>query len=113
MEITPTPVTADEVRGWLDRVVHAPIVEDDHARIDELHELEVLKAALEARQARLSLAFDTSQRALAAPRGLPSARQARANADQIALSRRTSPHRGRILLGLAKAVLEEMPHTAR
>src|SRR3954454_6488663 len=113
MEMAPAPVAADEVRGWLDRVVHAPIVADDHARIDELHELEVLKAALEARQARLSLAFDTSQRALAATRGVPTARQGRGNAEQIALARRTSPHRGRILLGLAKAVLEEMPHTAR
>src|SRR5690242_13251045 len=98
MKGQPAPVTAEESRGWLARVVSAPTVAEDAARIDELHELEVLKAAIEARQARTMVAFDASQRAIAAQRGTPAARQGRGIAEQVALARRVSPHRGRILL---------------
>ena len=113
MEMAQAPVTADEVRGWVQRVADAPLVRDDAALIDEVRELETLKAAVEARQARLAVQFDASQREVAAERGVPAARRGRGVAEQIALARRVSPHRGRILLGLAKAVVNEMPHTAR
>lgn len=113
MQSTPAILTADEVRGWRLRAADAPVVSDDAARIDEIHEIEVLKAALEARQARLAAAFDESQRSVAAERGAPASQQGKGVAEQVALARRVSPHRGRILLGLAKAVLAEMPWTAR
>jgi hypothetical protein len=106
-------VSAVEIRGWRQRVTRARVQADDADLIDEIHELETLKAAIEARQARLALAFDASQRALAASRGVPAARRSRGIAEQIALARRVSPHRGRILLGLATTVMREMPHTAR
>ncbi|WP_217645408.1 HNH endonuclease [Nocardioides terrae] len=113
MENLLTPVDADEVRAWVQRVAGAPIASDDGARVDELRELETLKAAIEARQARIAVDFDASQRALAAERGVPAARQGRGIAEQIALARRISPHRGRVLLGAAKSIHAEMPHTAR
>lgn len=112
VEVTAAPVSADEVRGWLARVASGPVVENDAARIDELRELEVLKAAIEARQARVALAFEESQRDLAAERGTPKERHGRGIAEQVALARRVSPHRARVLLGLARSVLAEMPHTA-
>src|SRR4051794_37385805 len=112
MESTQTSVTAEEIRRWCLHVVDAPVEAADPELVDQLRELEVLKAAVEARQARIALRFDSSQRAHAAARGVPAARQARGIAEQIALARRVSPHRGRILLGLAGVVLREMPCTA-
>lgn len=76
----------------------------------ELGELETLKCAIEARQARLALAIDESVRREATAAGVPAERQGRGVAEQVALARRVSPHRGRQLLGLAKS-LTEMPHT--
>jgi hypothetical protein len=113
MEEVPAPVDAEEIRSWRLRVAEASVAGDDAALVDQLHELEVLKAAVEARQARIAVAFDTSQRALAAARGVPAARQGRGIAEQVALARRVSPHRGQILLGLAKSVHAEMPCTGR
>ncbi|CAM3348588.1 DUF222 domain-containing protein [Nocardioides dubius] len=48
------------------------------------------------------------ERALAA---VPVARHGSGNAHEIALARKESPHRGRTLLGLGKALMAEMPHT--
>ena len=59
----------------------------------------------------LTADFDASQRALAAARGVPAARQGRGIAEQVALARRESPHKGRQHLGLAKVLMAEMPHT--
>jgi hypothetical protein len=112
MEISRAPMAADEVRGFVARVVDATVAGDDAQLIDEIRDLEVLKAAIEARQARITVAFDASQRTLAAARGVPAARHGRGIAEQVALARRTSPHRGRVLLGLATSVLTEMPYTA-
>ena len=82
---------------------------DDAAMIDEIRALEELVCAAQARQARLSAAFDRSQRATAAERGVPLERQGRGIAEQIALARRESPHRGRQHLGLAKVLATELP----
>jgi hypothetical protein len=71
-----------------------------------------LKCAIEARQARVSLAIDQRVRTDASAAGVPSDRQGRGVAERIAVARRVSPHRGRILLGLARS-LTELPHTMR
>ena len=98
----------DEV---LERLVDDDLPADDGGRIDELRLLEQLKCAAEARQARITRAFDASQRQRAARQGVPAERQGRGIAHQVALARRVSPNRGMRLLGLAK-VLHEMPHLA-
>lgn len=42
---------------------------------------------------------------------MPAARQGRGIAAEVALARRESPHRGQALLGMAKVLRAEMPHT--
>lgn len=73
--------------------------------------LERLKAAAAARQARLTAALDATRRAAEAAAGVPTARRGRGVAAEVALARRDSPARGSRHLGLAKALVHEMPHT--
>ncbi len=83
----------------------------DDERIDQIRLLEQLKAAAAAAQARVTLAFDRSQRERAAERGLPAAAQGQGIAAQLALARRESPFQGSRHLGLARALVAELPHT--
>lgn len=83
----------------------------DAERIDALRALEELKSAAAAVQASLAVDLDTSQRAEQRGRGVPATRQGRGVGTQVGLARRESPHRGGILLGLAKILVTEMPHT--
>ncbi|WP_354350169.1 DUF222 domain-containing protein [Pseudarthrobacter sp. PvP090] len=79
--------------------------------IAEIRSLEDRKSALSARQARLSVAFDLLQRREQADAGMPAAELGSGVGAQIALARRESPAKGGRLLGLAKALVTEMPHT--
>ena len=85
--------------------------EDGARLIAEIRSLEDRKSALSARQARLSVAFDLLQRRDQADAGMPAAELGAGVGAQIALARRESPARGGRLLGLAKALVTEMPHT--
>lgn len=107
----PSGSTPDATGDSLLAVITAsPLPDTVPDMLDELRELETLKHAIEARQARLSVQVDHELRRDAAAAGIPAERQGRGIAERIALARRTSPHRGRQLLGLAKS-LAEMPHT--
>lgn len=97
--------------GWVAELARAEVPEADAAKIDQLRQLEQLKCVAEARQARLAAALDRSQRARAAECGEPAARQGRGIAEQVALARRESPHRGRQHLALATVLERELPHT--
>jgi hypothetical protein len=79
--------------------------------IDQLRELEDLKSLAAAKQALIAVAFDLSQRREQAAAGVPAKEQGAGVAAQVALARRESPARGGRLLGLAKALATEMPHT--
>lgn len=79
--------------------------------IEQLRGLEDLKSAIAGLQARIAVAFDAVQRRVQADLGVPVAEQGRGVAAQVALARRESPARGSRLLGLAKALLTEMPRT--
>ncbi|KIS28336.1 HNH endonuclease [Arthrobacter sp. SPG23] len=86
--------------------------EGDGARlIDEIRALEDHKSALAARQARLAVAFDRLQRRQQSAAGIPGDQLGAGVGAQIALARRESPAKGSRLLGLAKALVTEMPHT--
>ncbi|MET3812011.1 hypothetical protein ABIB14_003141 [Arthrobacter sp. UYEF3] len=84
---------------------------DSAGLIDGLRELEDLKSAAAALQARYAVAFDLRQRSEHADAGIPAEQQGAGVAAQLALARRESPARGGRLLGLAKALVTEMPHT--
>lgn len=83
----------------------------DAERIEQISLLESLKGAASGAQARVTVAFDTSQREQQAARGVPVRERGRGVAAQVALARRDSPARGSRHLGLARALVHEMPHT--
>jgi hypothetical protein len=101
------PSVAD-VRDALEAV---PVSADGAGMIDQLRELEDLKSAAAAKQAEITVVFDLSQRREQAAAGVPANEQGAGVGPQIALARRESPTRGGRLLGLARAVVTEMPHT--
>ncbi|WP_461164536.1 HNH endonuclease [Arthrobacter sp. R4-81] len=84
---------------------------DGAGLIEQLRDLEDLKSAAAALQARIAVAFDADQRRTQRAAGVPAAELGNGVAAQIALARRESPARGGRLLGLAKALATEMPHT--
>jgi hypothetical protein len=83
----------------------------DTERIEVLRALEDLKSAACAVQAATTVAFDASQRAQQSVAAVQAPRQGRGVAAQVALARRESPHRGQVLVGMAKDLLAELPHT--
>ena len=88
------------------------MLELDGARlIAEIRALEDRKSALAARQARLAVAFDLAQRREQADAGMPAPEIGAGIGAQIALARRESPAKAGRLLGLAKALVTEMPRT--
>ena len=83
----------------------------DAERIEQIALLESIKAGAAAAQARATVAFDASQRDVQASRGVPVRERGRGIAAQIALARRDSTAKGSRHLGLARALVTEMPHT--
>jgi Domain of unknown function (DUF222) len=86
---------------------------DDHQStlIERIAELERVKSAAAAEQARMAVALDAARRATEAAAGVPAAQRGRGVASEIALARRDAPARGGRHLGFAKALVHEMPHT--
>ncbi|GAA3401219.1 hypothetical protein GCM10011577_32040 [Pseudarthrobacter polychromogenes] len=92
-------------------LLSVPVAADGPGMIDQLRELEDMKSLAAAQQARIAVAFDLSQRREQAAAGVPVKEQGAGVAAQVALARRESPARGGRLLGLAKTLVTEMPHT--
>ncbi len=109
----PEDVTPDRVDQWRQTLSAGELPTDDAARIDTLRALEVLVAAAQSAQARISADFDRSQRAQQAEAGVAKRLQGRGIAAQIAGAYRVSPHRGERLLCLAVVLDRELPHTAQ
>jgi Domain of unknown function (DUF222) len=84
---------------------------DEAALVARIDELERVKSAAAAGQARAAAVLDAKRRADEAAAGVPKAKQGRGVASEVALARRDSPARGGRHLGLAKALVHEMPHT--
>ena len=84
---------------------------DEAALIEWIAELERVKAAAAAGQARAAAALDARRRTDEAAAGVPAQKRGRGVASEIALARRDSPNRGGKHLGFAKALVYEMPHS--
>jgi hypothetical protein len=84
---------------------------DEATLIAQIAEGERAKSVAAARQARATAALDALRRANEAAAGVPAAKRGRGVASEVALARRDSPARGGRHLGLAKALVYEMPHT--
>jgi hypothetical protein len=101
---------ASAVRGWR-RSLGGSASGDAAAIVELLSELERLKATAAAAQARLALELDRALRTEDATAPEPRDRRAASVAAQVALARAESPHRGRTLVGAARAWVHELPHT--
>jgi hypothetical protein len=84
---------------------------DEAALIEQIAWLERVKSAASAGQARAAAALDAKRRAAEAAAGVPTAKQGRGVAGEVAVARRDAPARGGRHLGLAKALVHQMPHT--
>jgi len=102
--------TADLV-GWVDALSMLASDVSDCERIDRLRLLEDAKNAICAAQAREAVALKASVVAAEQARGVPADKRGRGVAAQVALARRQSPHRGGRLVGLAEALVYELPET--
>ncbi len=98
------PLGVTELQLLLTRLALPSPEVDDDARIDRLRVLERIKNAVCATQAAEAVAFEASQLAAQEAAGVPAHRRGRGIADQIALARMESPHKGSRLLGLAKTL---------
>jgi hypothetical protein len=105
------PLTTAEVAEFLERLPSLTVAVPDAERIDQLGLLESVKGACAAAQARAGVAFEESQLAAREGEGLPARERRRGLGAQVALARRDSPSRGSRHLGLAKALVHELPHT--
>ncbi|HEX2706039.1 MAG TPA: DUF222 domain-containing protein [Candidatus Lustribacter sp.] len=83
----------------------------DSERLDQIGALERVKGAAAAAQARVTADFDVSRRAAEQAAGVPASRRGRGVGSEVALARRESPARGSRHLGLATALVREMPCT--
>ena len=83
----------------------------DADRLDLVRSLEELACATAAAQAELTADFDVSQRKLQTRLGVGPAQVGRGVAAQVALARRTSPHRGQRHVALARVLRDELPCT--
>jgi len=106
-----SPLSAAEIACFVERLQHVGRDLADAERVDQLSLLESLTGAAAAAQAVLTVDLHESVRERDADLGIPAQRQGAGVAAQIGLARRVSPHRAGTLLGLAHAVVEEMPHT--
>ncbi|WAP52259.1 DUF222 domain-containing protein [Arthrobacter sp. ATA002] len=87
---------------------------DEHlltSLIDQIRTLEELKAAASAAQARAAAVFDAMTRRAQSAAGVRPEHLGKGVGAQIGFARRESPARGTRLLGLARILTREMPHT--
>ncbi|WP_137146583.1 DUF222 domain-containing protein [Mycolicibacterium sp. CR10] len=78
------------------------------ARVEEF---ERLKSAAAAAQARATAMWADKRRAAEATAGVPKAKRGKGLASEVALARHDAPVCGNTHLGMARALVHEMPHT--
>jgi hypothetical protein len=105
------PVTAEMLQSWITGLSRLDRLVDDAERVSQLEVLERLKSAAAAAQAEVTVDFVASQRAKQVAAGVPAARAGQGIGAQVALARRDSPFRGGRYVGLAQALMSELPAT--
>jgi hypothetical protein len=105
------PVTVEVLQSWIAWMSRLDRQVDDATRVSQLELLERLKSAAAAAQAEVTVDFVASQRAEQLAAGVPAARVGAGIGAQVALARRDSPFRGGRYVGLAQALMSELPAT--
>ena len=100
-----------DLAGLLDALVTLDCNASDAVLIDRISALERLKSAAAAAQARLTATFTDSRTADAKARHQQMDAAQRSVTGQIGLARRDSPHTGRRHVGVAAALVTDLPHT--
>ncbi|WP_241256317.1 HNH endonuclease signature motif containing protein [Rhodococcus sp. KRD162] len=106
-----SPLTSDDLLRFVARLQSSDFDADAAAGIDLISALETVKCASVAAQAVVTDAVATSISNERREQGKPKAQWRTGIASQIGLARRESPNRGSTHLGLARALVHEMPHT--
>jgi hypothetical protein len=104
-------VAESSIASMFEELMSVPPNADEAVLIARIAELEKLKCAAAAGQARLTVAFAAARKAREEAAGIPRARRGRGMASEIALARRDSPNQGGRHFGFAQALVFEMPHT--
>ena len=108
----PAGPTTEELRDLLDTLaVHDGAGLSEAELIDHIGLMEQLKSGLAASQARLTDTLAEKRVAREEAAGIPAEQRGRGLAAEVALARRESPVRGARSLGLARALVHELPHT--
>ena len=102
---------SDYLAGVLAGVRDLAVAGDDAARVDQIRQLEELKAVAAAAQARVTAAFVDSQRRAQRAAGVQAERAERGIASQVGLAKRCSPHAAARFVGWAKILTTELPCT--
>jgi len=112
LQASPRAVLATAtLSAWINLLAGLDRVVGDGERIEQIRALEELKAAAAAAQAVVTVDLVASQRADQRAAGVPAEQLGRGVGAQVALARRDSPHRGSRHVGLAQALVHEMPAT--
>ncbi len=104
-------LTTATLTGWRRQLARLDGAVGDAERIEQIRLLEELKSAAAAAQAVVTADFAASQRAQQRAAGVPEQDLGKGVAAQVALARRETPHQGSRHLGLAQALVHEMPAT--
>ena len=104
-------LTRAEVERFAAALAGLDAAVDDAERIALLSALESVKGAVAAAQARVSVELWASRVAADAARGVPLEHRGDGVAEEIALARHESPSRGATHLGLARALVLDLPQT--
>ncbi|MEV0894332.1 DUF222 domain-containing protein [Promicromonospora sp. NPDC050262] len=103
------PGATDTRSGAVDSVVDARAVQAEC--VDLLGELEAVKNAITATQARLAVVLDEATRAEEARQSIRAERQGRGVPNQVGAALRVSPHAGAGFVSTSRVWVTQMPHT--
>lgn len=100
-----------EIHRWREILSDLPPARTENEAIDRITALEELTSVSAAAQARETLTFDMHRRNREAEEGMSIRRQGRGLGAEIGLARKVSRARGSKLLGFARSLLLDLPHT--
>ncbi|MDO5495929.1 MAG: DUF222 domain-containing protein [bacterium] len=103
--------SASEVSGLVAALASMEPAGGQEEAAARIRALEELKAACGAAQARESVRLYELRERAEADAGVPASKRCKGLGSEIALARRESPTRGGRYLGLARALVKELPHT--
>lgn len=104
-------VEAERLSQLVEALGAVPAAATEAEAVDWISGLERVKAACAAAQALQTQALHTMRCEEEAARGVPASERGRGIAAEVALARRESPSRGSRELGVARALMDDMPCT--